>query len=46
MTSYAIGMRHRLIHAYFDVNLDVVWATVTYDLPPLVVTLEDILQRA
>ena len=22
-----IGMRHRLVHAYFDVNLDIVWQT-------------------
>jgi uncharacterized protein with HEPN domain len=40
-----IGMRHRLIHAYFDVNLDIVWATVAYDLPPLVITLEKILRQ-
>ena len=39
-----IGMRHRLIHAYFDVNLDIVWATVTDDLAPLVTRLEEILQ--
>lgn len=38
-----IGMRHRLIHAYFDVNLDIVWATVTDDLPRLLVALEEIL---
>ena len=31
-----IGMRDRLIHGYFDVNLDVVWQTVTEDLPPLI----------
>lgn len=22
------GMRNRLIHAYFDINLDILWATV------------------
>jgi uncharacterized protein with HEPN domain len=33
------GMRDRLIHGYFDVNLDIVWETVTKDLPPLVVRL-------
>jgi uncharacterized protein with HEPN domain len=27
------GMRDRLIHGYFDVNFDVVWETVTNDLP-------------
>ena len=34
------GMRDRLIHAYFDVNLDAVWRTVTDDLPPLIDQLE------
>jgi uncharacterized protein with HEPN domain len=37
-----IGMRDRLIHAYFDVNLDVVWQTVTEDLPTLIAQLEKI----
>ena len=23
-----IGMRHRLVHAYFDINLDILWRTV------------------
>jgi uncharacterized protein with HEPN domain len=30
------GMRHRIVHAYFDVDLDRVWDTVAQDLPPLV----------
>ena len=34
------GMRDRLIHGYFDVNLDVIWETLTEDLPPLVAKLE------
>jgi uncharacterized protein with HEPN domain len=38
------GMRNRLIHAYFDVNLDVVWQTVTEDLPGLVARLEEIVR--
>ena len=29
------GTRDRLIHAYFSVNLDAVWAMVEQDLPPL-----------
>ncbi|MDW8317052.1 MAG: DUF86 domain-containing protein [Anaerolineae bacterium] len=37
-----IGMRHRLVHAYFDINLDVLWQTVQQDLPPLV----EVLRRA
>jgi len=31
-----IVMRHRLIHDYFSVDLDIVWATVRLDLPGLV----------
>lgn len=30
-----IGMRNRVVHAYFDVDLDVVWQVVTADLPEL-----------
>ncbi len=26
-------MRNRLIHVYFDIDLDLVWTTVTKDLP-------------
>ncbi len=37
------GLRDRLIHGYFDVNLDVVWETVKEDLPPLIAQLEKIL---
>ena len=37
------AMRNRLIHAYFDINLDVLWTTVTDDLPPLIADLEKIL---
>ncbi len=29
------GMRDRSVHGYFDVNLDIVWRTVTEDLPDL-----------
>ena len=28
-------MRNRLVHAYFDINHEVVWKTVTEDIPPL-----------
>ncbi len=37
-----ISMRNRLIHAYFDINLDIVWKTVVEDLPPLIAELEKI----
>jgi len=31
-----IGMRNRLVHAYFDINLDILWATVQTSLPSLI----------
>ncbi len=37
-----VGMRDRLIHGYFDVNLDVVWETITQDLPSLIAHMEKI----
>jgi len=37
------GMRNRLIHAYFDVDLDTVWSTVSRDLPTLKAQIEKIL---
>lgn len=40
--THMIGMRHRLIHAYFDVDLRKVWDTVHDDLPPLIAALERI----
>lgn len=35
-----VTMRHRLIHAYYDMDADRVWDTVTEDLPPLIAALE------
>lgn len=37
------SMRNRLIHAYHDINADVVWGTVTDDLVPLIAAIERIL---
>ncbi|MBS3802789.1 MAG: DUF86 domain-containing protein [Candidatus Thermoplasmatota archaeon] len=31
-----IGMRNRLIHGYFDIDLAIVWKTATEDIPPLI----------
>lgn len=39
-----VAMRNRLIHGYFDIDLDRVWDTVTDDLPPLVTALEQIVE--
>ena len=37
------GTRNRLIHGYFDVDLDIVWKIVLEDLPPLVTQLEKVM---
>jgi len=40
-----IGMRRRLVHAYFDVNLDVLWQTVQKDLPALASILNSVISE-
>ncbi len=30
-----VGMRNRLVHAYFDIDIDVLWQSVNERLPPL-----------
>ena len=37
------GTRDRLVHAYFDVDLDIVWEIVSVDLPALIPELERLL---
>lgn len=37
----AARMRDRLVHHYFDIDLDVLWATVTEDLPALLAGLPE-----
>ncbi|MEE9294805.1 MAG: HepT-like ribonuclease domain-containing protein [Phycisphaerae bacterium] len=37
-----IGTRHRLVHGYGKVDLNVLWDTVIDDLPPLIAALERI----
>jgi uncharacterized protein with HEPN domain len=38
-----LGMRNRLVHAYFEIDLDVVLYTITVSLPPLIQILEGII---
>ncbi len=40
-----VGTRDRLIHGYFDVDLDIVWKIISSDLPPLVQQLEKALSN-
>lgn len=37
-------MRNRLVHGYDEVDLDVLWDTIEFDLPPLITTLQQILE--
>lgn len=37
------GMRNRLAHAYFDINLGLVWHSATVDVPRLLSVVEQIL---
>jgi uncharacterized protein with HEPN domain len=38
-------MRNRLIHAYFDIDQDEVWMTITGDLPDLACRLQAMLDE-
>ncbi len=40
--SQIIGMRNRLVHVYFDINLERVWETVQQDVPRLISQLESL----
>ncbi len=40
-----IGMRNRLVHGYFDIDLDRVWDTITEDLPPLIDELKQLIEK-
>ena len=40
------GMRHRLIHGYAEVRVDVVWRVVQADLPGLITALEALVGSA
>ncbi|MBN1273439.1 MAG: DUF86 domain-containing protein [Candidatus Aminicenantes bacterium] len=44
--SQIIGMRNRLIHGYDIVDYELLWATVTTDLPPLITVLEEVLESS
>lgn len=35
-----VGMRNRLVHAYFDIDPDILWTTVTQALPELLAQLK------
>jgi uncharacterized protein with HEPN domain len=39
-----IGMRNRLIHAYFDLDLDLIWQTATQEIPALIPRIKALLE--
>jgi uncharacterized protein with HEPN domain len=39
-----IGMRNKVIHGYFGVDVEVIWKTVHEDLPPLQARITKILE--
>jgi uncharacterized protein with HEPN domain len=39
------GMRNRLIHGYFEVDLDIVWQTVKKELPALIREIKKVLNN-
>jgi uncharacterized protein with HEPN domain len=40
-----IGMRHKIVHDYLDVDYDLVWDVLTRDLPPLITALESFVKE-
>lgn len=41
-----VGMRNRMVHAYFDIDHEVVWQTVQTELVPLLSVLQATLQTS
>lgn len=37
------GMRNRIIHAYFNIDLDILWKTLHTDLPVLITELQKVI---
>jgi uncharacterized protein with HEPN domain len=37
------GMRHRLVHAYFDISHDILWTTATESVPELLAEVDRLL---
>lgn len=39
------SMRNHLTHGYFEINLDIIWTTITHNIPGLILQLEELLLR-
>ncbi len=40
-----VGMRNRLIHAYFDIDYDVVWEAINSEIPNIIPELEKLIPK-
>jgi uncharacterized protein with HEPN domain len=40
-----VGMRHILVHAYYDIDHSTIWKVAVVDLPPLIAAVETALAR-
>ncbi len=38
-----IGTRHRVVHAYYEVDRDIIWDTVTKNIPTLLRQIDDLI---
>ena len=41
-----VAMRNRLIHAYFDINRDILWQTLREEVPDLLASLHQLIRRS
>jgi len=41
-----VGMRHRLVHVYYDINADLLWEVVARELEPLIQAVQQALGEA
>lgn len=40
-----VGMRNRLVHAYFEIDADLVWVAVTVEIPALLSLLQPLAEK-
>jgi uncharacterized protein with HEPN domain len=40
-----VAVRHRIVHAYFDLDWQILWDSATDDIPPLRRQISEILER-
>jgi uncharacterized protein with HEPN domain len=41
-----VGMRNRVVHAYFDIDADIVWKTAVEEVPHLLPRLRELVEQA